>query len=166
MSGRLNDLEQEIIRIMSNRVIARWTDIKSDVDDRFKKQYSGSGFDVVLSRSLKRLVERKILWRKKGRSGYVISGKGSVLADKLVAGLGVEDVYRDEVLAFSGVLQRLRDDAIIWAESDSVEEYFRVFRESVLSLDVRRFVEEKRLYDMIIDSDEDPLSLASLIDSS
>ena len=165
MSGRLNDLEQEIIRIMSNRVIARWTDIKSDVDDRFKKQYSGSGFDVVLSRSLKRLVEKKILWRKKGRGGYVISGKGSVLADKKVAGLGVEDVYRDEVLAFSGVLQRLRDEAIIWAESDSVEEYFRVFRESVLSLDVRRFVEEKRLYDMIIDSDEDPLSLASLVDS-
>ena len=164
MSGRLNDLEQEIIRIMSNRVIARWTDIKSDVDDRFKKQYSGSGFDVVLSRSLKRLVEKKILW-KKGRGGYVISGKGSVLADKIVAGLGVEDVYRDEVLAFSGVLQRLRDEAIIWAESDSVEEYFRVFRESVVSLDVRRFVEEKRLYDVIIDSDEDPLSLVSLVDS-
>ena len=58
MSQRLNDLETEILMIVSNRVRARWKDIKADVGDEFKKKYSGSGFDVVFSRCLKRMHAR------------------------------------------------------------------------------------------------------------
>ena len=166
MSGKLNDLEKEIIRILSNRVRAMWSDIKTDVDERFKKRYSGSGFDVVFSRSLKRLVGKGVLWKQRfggsRRPGYWITPKGSVLANKILYGLCVEDVYRDEVLAFGYVLQRLRDDAIISCSEDSVVEYFRQFKETLLGLDLETFVMELRVYDMILESDVDPLVLSEL----
>ena len=167
MSQRLNDLETEILMILSNRVRARWKDIKADVGDEFKKKYSGSGFDVVFSRCLKRLTERGIIWKMRfggsRRLGYWITPKGSVLVNKIQNGLSVEDIYRDEVLAFGYVLQHLRDDAIIYCMEDSVLDYFMHFKESLMELDLEKFIEEIKLYDMIIESDEDPLGLADLV---
>ena len=167
MSGKLNDLEKEVILILSRRVRAMWSDIKSDVDDRFKKKYVGTGFDVIFSRSLKRLVEKRVIWKHSFggsvRPGYWITPKGSVLANKIQYGLSVEDIYRDEVLAFGYILQRVRDDAIISCEGNSVLDYFRHFKEVFLGLDLEMFIEEIKVYDMIIESDEDPLELSGLI---
>jgi len=163
MSGKLNDLEKEIVLVLSRRIRARWSDIKSDVDNRFKKQYAGSGFDVIFSRSLNRLVESGVIWRHSFggsvRPGYWITAKGSVLANKIQCGLSVVDVYRDEVLAFGLVLQRLRDDAIISCDGISVLDYFRHFKEILLGLDLEMFIEEIKVYNMIIECDVDPLSL-------
>jgi len=167
VSGKLNDLEKEVILILSRRIRAMWSDIKSDVDDRFKKQYSGSGFDVIFSRSLKRLIEKGVIWKHSFggsvRPGYWITAKGSVLANKIQYGLSVEDIYRDEVLAFGYVLQHLRDDAVIFCMGNSVLDYFTHFKESLMELDLEKFIEEIKLYDMIIESDEDPLGLAGLV---
>ncbi len=83
MSQRLNDLETEILMILSNRVRARWKDIKADVGDEFKKKYSGSGFDVIFSRCLNRLVERDIIWKRKISGvkwySYVITARAHLL---------------------------------------------------------------------------------------
>ena len=167
MSGKLNDLEQEIILILSNRIRARWSDIKSDVDNKFKKQYSGTGFDVIFSRSLNRLVERGIIWKHSFggsvRPGYWITSKGSVLANKILYGLSVEDVFRDEMLAFGYVLKRLREDAVIMCEGKSVLDYFELFKKTLMELDLEKFIKEIEVYDMIIESDEDPLELSDLI---
>ena len=168
MSLRLNDLEKEIVLILSNRIRARCTDIKADVDEGFKKKYIGSGFDVVFSRSLNRLVSRKIIWKMRIRGfvrpGYWISPKGDVLAWKIKHGLSVEDIYRDEILAFSSVLHRLRNDAVITCEGDGVLDYFKRFKELILGLDLEMFVEEVKINDMIIDSGEDPLDLIDFSD--
>ena len=136
-------------------------------DDQFKRRYVGSGFDVVYSRALNRLVDRGIIWKMRfggsRRPGYWITPKGSVLANKIQNGLSVEDIYRDEVLAFGYVLQHLRDDAVIFCMGNSVLDYFTHFKESLMELDLEKFIEEIKLYDMIIESDEDPLGLAGLV---
>lgn len=168
MSLRLNDLEKEIVLILSNRIRARWTDIKADVGEVHKIQYEGTGFDVVFSRSLKRLVERNILWKMSfggsTRPGYWISAKGDVLAQKIKHGLSVEDVFRDEILAFGYVLRKLRNDAILTCGGDSVQDYFLRFKELILGLDLEMFVEAVKLSDMIIESYEDPLDLLDFTD--
>lgn len=141
-----------------------WSDIKNDVDDKYKIRYSGSGFDVVFSRSLNRLVDRRVIWKMRfsgnRRAGYWITPKGSVLANKLLYGLSVEDVFRDEVLAFGYVLQRLRDDAIISCKEENVVEYFKQFKQALLELDLETFIEEMQVYNMIIESDVDPLDFS------
>ena len=168
MSLKLNDLEKEIVLSLSNRVRARWTDIKADVSEVHKKQYKGTGFDVVFSRSLNRLVDRKIIWKMRIRGsvrpGYWISPKGNVLAWKIKHGLSVEDIYRDEILAFSSVLHRLRNDAVTTCEGDGVLDYFKRFKELILGLDLEMFVEEVKIHDMIIESYEDPLDLLDFSD--
>jgi len=167
MSQRLNDLETEILKILSNRVRARWKDIKADVGDEFKKKYSGSGFDVVFSRCLNRLVERNIIWKQKVRGvkrhSYLITAKGNGLAWKLKRGLSVEDLFRDEMLAFGTILQSLRNDAIIMSEGESVLDYFTYFKKLVVELDLETFIRELKIYYSIIDSDEDPLDLSDLM---
>ena len=154
MSQRLNDLETEILMILSNRVRARWKDIKADVGDEFKKKYSGSGFDVVFSRCLNRLVERDIIWKRKIREvkrySYVITAKGNGLAWKLKRGLSVEDLFRDEVLAFGAILQSLRNDAILMSEGESVLDYFTYFKKLVVGLDLETFVRDLEIYYSII----------------
>ncbi len=166
MSQRLNDLETEILVILSNRVRARWKDIKADVGDEFKKKYSGSGFDVVFSRCLKRLTERGIIWKRQIRGvkrySYYITAKGNGLAWKLKPGLSVEDVFRDEVLAFGTILQNLRNDAIIMTEGESVLDYFTYFKKLVVGLDLETFIRDMKIYYSIIDSVEDPLDMSDL----
>jgi hypothetical protein len=167
MSQRLNELEKEIIIVLSNRIRGRWKDIKADVRDEFKNKYDGSGFDVVFSRSLKRLEAKGIIFKHKysglKRPGYMITGKGGVLALKIKHGLGVQDVLRDELLSFGLILQRLRDDSIIMSEGDLVSDYFKCFKELVMELDLETFIEELKVYERIIDSNEDSLNLSSLM---
>jgi len=167
MSGRLNPLEEEILLIMSNRVRGRWTDIKGDIDEMHKRQYSGSGFDVVFSRSLKRVVDRDILWKHKGGSShpvYYLSPKGSSLADKIRHGLSVEDKYRDSVLAFSSIIRWHRNMAVITVQSDNVVDYFNYFKKQINEIDVEQFLEELWINERIILSDEDPLDLVDFTD--
>jgi hypothetical protein len=167
MSQGLNELEKEIIIVLSNRIRGRWKDIKADISDEFKNKYDGSGFDVVFSRSLKRLEAKGIIFKHKygglKRPGYMITGKGGVLALKIKHCLSVEDLARDEMLAFGLVLKQLRDDAIIMSKEDLVSEYFKCFKELVIDLDSESFIEELKVYERIIDSDEDPLNLSSLM---
>ena len=166
MSQRLYDLETEILMILSNRIRARWRDIKADVGDEFKKKYSGSGFDVVFSRCLNRLTERGIIWKQKARGvkrySYLITAKGNGLVWKLKHGLRVEDVFRDEILAFGAVLQSLRDDAILLSEGESVLDYFTYFKKLVVELDLEDFIRELEIYYSIIDRVEDPLDMSDL----
>ena len=87
-----------------------------------------------------------------------------MLAGKIKHGLSVEDIYRDEILAFGWVLLRLRNDAVITCEGDSVLDYFMRFKELILGLDLEMFVEELKVNDMVIDSAEDPLDLIDFTD--
>jgi hypothetical protein len=170
MSGRFNSLEKEILTVMANRVIARWTDIKEDISEDHKKLYSGTGFDVVLSRSLKRLVERNMLWKRqnsnKSRSQYILSPKGSVFARRIRTGLNVMDTYRDSVLAFSSILQRLRNDTIITINSDRVVDYFTHFKELINMIDVETFLEKLWVNEQVICTIEDPLGLSDFTDEN
>jgi hypothetical protein len=168
MSYTPNDLEKEILSILSRRIKAHWTDIKHEVSDSYKTRYSGSGFDVVLSRSLKRLIDHGLLWKNSiggsPRPGYWISAKGDVLAWKIDHGLDVFDVSRDMVYAFSYILHRLRNDAIIYAESDNITDYFKEFRTLVNKIDEEAFLRELLVNEMLIDNLDDPLDLSDFTD--
>jgi hypothetical protein len=163
VSYRLNDLEKELMLIMSKRIRARWTDIKNDVSPIFKKEYKGTGLDVIISRSLTRLVERRYLWKQRfggsKRPIYLLSARGRVLARKIQYGLSVEDLFRDELIAFSLLLQRLRDDAITTISSESVVDYFNHFKERVNGIDVEDFIERLKINDMIIEREIDLLDI-------
>ena len=115
---------------------------------------------------MKRLTERGIIWKQKVRGvkrySYMITAKGNGLAWKLKRGLSVEDLFRDEVLAFGAILQSLRNDAIIMSEGECVLDYFTYFKKLVVELDLETFVRDLKIYYSILDSDEDPLDLSDL----
>jgi hypothetical protein len=148
---------------MSYRIQARWTDIKNDIGPMYKKEYKGTGLDVIISRSLGRLVDRRYLWKQRfdgsKRPVYLLSPWGRVLVRKIQYGLSVEDLYRDEVAAFGFVLQRLRDDAIISITSESVVDYFNHFKEQVNGIDIEDFIERLKVNEMIIEREIDPLNM-------
>ena len=169
MSFRLNELEQAIVLLLSDRIHCRWTDIKNDLPDRYKK-YDGSGFDVVLSRSLNRLVEWNIIWKMpfggSSQLSYWISPRGDALASNIKHGLSVVDIYRDKVLAFSAVLHRLRNDTVISCMGDSSLDYFLYFKELVMNLDYETLVNELRVVGMAIEGGRDPLDLLDFTDEA
>ena len=167
MSGRLTELDEEILKIISNRTRARWTEIKGDLSEVHKKPYKGTGLDVVLARSLKRLVDRDMILKYpvgSSRPYYILSAKGGVILNKIQHGLSVEDKYRDAVLAFSSILLWHRNMAVISVTSDNVVDYFTYFKERINEIDVEQFLEELWINEQVIYNNIDPLSLANFTD--
>ncbi|MHA1690714.1 MAG: hypothetical protein ACTSU7_03650, partial [Candidatus Heimdallarchaeaceae archaeon] len=76
----------------------------------------------------------------------------------------VLDVSRDMVLAFSYILHRLRNDAIIYAKSDSITDYFKEIRKLINEIDEEEFLRELLVNEMIIDNWDDPLDLSDFTD--
>ena len=114
MSIRVNELEEEIIKLLSRRVMARWSDIKADLPDK-EKNYEGTGFDVIMSRSLNRLIDNGYVEKQRYGSypykRYSLTEKGTVLSWKINTGLRVDDLVRDKVLAFGLALRWIKNEA-------------------------------------------------------
>jgi hypothetical protein len=87
---------------------------------------------------------------------YVLNPAGMLLAYKLSTGIRVDDPIRDQVLAFGHALQWLKNRAIIEAEKDTIEDYFRCFKEAINELDAERFVSDIALFEDMLRDEEDP----------
>jgi len=69
----------------------------------------------------------------------------------------VDDLVRDQVLALGLALQWIKNEAIIVAEDDDVHEYIARFKESLEALDIDALVDDVKLYETLIENDEDLL---------
>jgi len=75
----------------------------------------------------------------------------------------VNDPVRDQVLAFGLALRWIKNEAIMAAEIDDIHDYFTCFKESIEALDIDTLVDDVKLYETMIENDEDPWDNTDLI---
>lgn len=75
----------------------------------------------------------------------------------------MDDLVKDQVLAFGLALRWIKNEAIIVVEMDDVHDYFTCFKESLKALDIDALVDDVKLYETLIKNEEDPWDDTDLI---
>lgn len=167
MQGVMKELDQEILMLLNKLGRARWTDVKRNLSEETKTRLS-ENIDTYVTRSLKRLEKRGYVENTAlgsyPKERYCLTIAGNLVAYKIQHGIRVDDPLRDHVLAFGLTLQWLKNHAIIEAERDDVRDYFKCYQKAVTSLDIDTFIDDVKIYEDMMEDEEDPWDDTYLIE--
>ena len=154
----LKPLDVEVFQTIIKYEATRWTDIKRNLPKETLGSLNDKSIDVYLSRSLKRLKSLGYIYKDKQTNKHprhYLTCSGALLAYKLKNGIALNEPIKSRVLAFGFALQWFKNQAIRQSRNDTVEEYFKNFKEEINRIDFNRFIEEAAALEATMMDDKD-----------